>query len=114
MSQRIAYRGPRPKGRPPVYENQPVDRDEAIDFMIDLAARLGNDVRIEGPIPAGKGYDARMPVEHLGRYYAKAWDNGFDAAVGALADLPDSTFADGRDAVICSLLDRFQNLEPAA
>lgn len=114
MSQRIGYRGPRPKANPPRYENEPVDRNEAVDFMIDLAQRIGDGVRLDGPIPSGKGYDARMPVEHLGRYYARAWDNGFDTAVRALAEMPASTFLEGQQVVICDLLDRFSHLDPAA
>lgn len=102
-------------GSPPAYENTPLDRDEAVDFIISAAKRMGfGKARIEGPIPAGAGYDVRMPVECLAGYYSKAWDNGVHAAIGALAEMDDATFLSGRDAVICAMYERFEHLDPAA
>lgn len=110
MAQRVTYRGPRPKGRPPVYKNAPIDRDEALNLIIAAAERMGyQNARFTGPIPAGDGYDVRMPVECLLTYSETCFRIGINEVLNALAELPDHFFDLGRDAVVCAIFERFLN-----
>lgn len=65
-TQRPGHLGPRPTPRADGYQNAPLDRDTALNILIDA----GEVLSIAGPCridlrPSGKGYDAVLPVEML-------------------------------------------------
>lgn len=115
MSQRVAYRGPRPKGSPPPYKNAPIDRDEALNLITAAAERMGfRNARLTGPIPAGDGYDVRMPVECLLTLSEACFKVGENEVIEALVGLPSDVFRLGPEAVFCALFERLADHDTAA
>lgn len=76
-----------PPLEPPMYVNRAMSRDEAVNILTDIGVLVSDRTADGRPVahtariefePAGKGYNAVVPVELLARLY----DRGFVAGMG--------------------------------